>query len=393
MPPHRLAPLILVLLAGACGAPGPQGGPPPAGVNVAEVVQKKVREWDDFTGRLEAPERIEIRPRVTGYLAEVNFNEGALVKAGDLLFRIDDREYRAAVARAEADVARTEAAREAAQARARRVDRLLEAKAISTEDADTRTAEYRQAQAAVQGAKAALETARIDLDFTRITAPADGRVSRALVRPGNLVQSGGGGEPTLLTTLVSVDPLHVVFQGDERIYLKYQRLNRSGLRPSSREASNPVRVALADESDYPHDGHMDFVDNAIDPATGTITGRAVIPNPDGDLTPGMFVKLKLLGSGEYDALLIHERAIMTDQDRRYVYVVGEGNTAQRRDVVLGARVEGLRVVQSGLAAGDLVVVNGTQKIFFPGMPLQPTTVPMDDPEREPPPAPAAATGG
>lgn len=393
MTPRRICLLPILLLAGACSAPGGPGGPPPAGVNVAEVVQKKVREWDDFTGRLEAPERVEIRPRVTGYLAEVAFDEGALVKQGDLLFLIDDREYRAAVARAEAEVARSVAASEVAGSRARRVERLLEAKAISVEDADSRLAEYRQAQASVLAARAALETARIDLGFTRITAPADGRVSRALVRPGNLVQSGGGGEPTLLTTLVSVDPLHVVFQGDERIYLKYQRLNRSGLRPSSREASNPVRVALADESDYPHDGHMDFVDNAIDPATGTITGRAVIPNPDGDLTPGMFVRLKLLGSGEYDALLIHERAIMTDQDRRYVYVVGEGNTAQRRDVVLGARVEGLRVVQSGLAAGDQVVVNGTQKIFFPGMPLQPTTVPMDDPEREPPPPAAATTGG
>lgn len=393
MSPHRLVPLLLVLLASACGSSAPHGGPPPAGVNVAEVVQKKVREWDDFTGRLEAPERVEIRPRVTGYLAEVAFDEGALVKSGDLLFRIDDREYRAAVARAEAEVARTQAASEVARTRAQRVDRLLQAQAISTEDADSRAAEYRQALAAVQGAQAALETARIDLGFTRITAPADGRVSRALVRPGNLVQSGGGGEPTLLTTLVSVDPLHVVFQGDERIYLKYQRLNRSGLRPSSREARNPVRVALADESDYPHDGYMDFVDNAIDPQTGTITGRAVIPNPDGDLTPGMFVRLKLLGSGEYEALLIHERAIMTDQDRRYVYVVGEGNTAQRKDVVLGARVEGLRVVQSGLSPGDLVVVNGTQKIFFPGMPLQPTTVPMDDPEREPPPATAATQGG
>lgn len=384
---------LLVLLAVGCSRGAEPGAPPPAGVNVAEVVQKKVREWDDFTGRLEAPERIEIRPRVSGYLAEVAFEEGALVKAGDLLFRIDDRESRAAVSRAEAELARAEAASEAARSRAQRAGTLREAKAISVEDADTRIAEHRQAQAAVQAARAALETARIDLGFTRITAPSDGRVSRALVRPGNLVQSGGGPEPTLLTTLVSVDPLHVVFEGDERIYLKYQRLNRSGLRPSSREASNPVMVALADESDYPHAGHMDFVDNAIDPATGTIVGRAVIPNPDGDLTPGMFVRVKLLGSGEYEALLIHERAIMTDQDRRYVYVVGEGGTALRKDVVLGARIEGLRVVQSGLAAGDLVVVNGTQKIFFPGMPLQTTLVPMDDPERAPPAAAAPAAGG
>jgi multidrug efflux system membrane fusion protein len=384
---------LLVLLAVGCGRTGEPGAPPPAGVNVAEVVQKKVREWDDFTGRLEAPERVEIRPRVSGYLAAVAFEEGALVKAGDLLFRIDDREYRAAVSRAEAEVARAEATSEAARSRAQRAGTLREARAISVEDADTRVAEHRQAQAAVQAARAALETARIDLGFTRITAPSDGRVSRALVRPGNLVQSGGGGEPTLLTTLVSVDPLHVVFEGDERIYLKYQRLNRSGLRPSSREASNPVMVALADESDYPHAGHMDFVDNAIDPATGTIIGRAVIPNPDGDLTPGMFVRVKLLGSGEYEALLIHERAVMTDQDRRYVYVVGEGDTALRKDVVLGARIDGLRVVESGLSAGDRVVVNGTQKIFFPGMPLQATLVPMDDPERAPPAAATPATGG
>ena len=353
-------------------------------------MQKDVREWDDFTGRLEAPEHIEIRPRVSGYLAEVAFEEGAVVERGDLLFRIDDREFAAAVAQAQADLASREATRDLAAARARRAVTLRESDAISQEDADARQAEHRQAEAGVLAARAALDRARIDLGFTRITAPVAGRVSRALVRPGNVVQAGQGGAPTLLTTVVSIDPLHVVFDGDERIYLKYQRLNRAGLRPSSREAANPVQVALADESDYPHQGRMDFVDNAIDPATGTIIGRAVIPNPDGDLTPGMFVRVRLLGSGEYPALLIHDRAVLTDQDRRFVYLLGEGGRAERRDVVLGARIEGLRVVTEGLAAGDKVVVNGTQKIFFPGMPLAPTEVPMDDPERAPPPDAGAA---
>jgi multidrug efflux system membrane fusion protein len=370
-------------LTSACGGGGPPEFPPPD-VSVATVVQRPITEWDDYTGRIEAVESVEIRPRVAGYLAGVHYREGARVAKGDLLFTIDDREYVAAAAAAKADLARAEARAEVARQELMRAEQLIEARAVSRGELEARQAEQRQAEADVLAARARLARAELDVSFTRIRAPVAGRAGEARVRAGNLVNPGD----TLLTTVVSVDPVHVVFDGDERAYLRYQQIAREGGRPSSRDAPNPVLVGLAGEQGYPHRGEMDFVDNALNPATGTIRGRAVVPNPDGVLTPGLFARVRLLGASRADALLIHEQALLTDQDRRYVYVLGEGDVALRRDVALGPPVEGLRVVEQGLAPGDRVIVNGVRKIFFPGQRVNPREVPMDRPD-----APAAGETG
>lgn len=349
--------------------------PPPAGVGAAEVIVRPITEWDEFTGRLKAVNTVELQPRITGYLDAVHFDEGAIVKKGDLLFTIDDREYRATAESQRADVQRAETRVALAEQDLDRSERLAEARAVSVEELEQRRGELKQAKADLLAAEASLDAAELNLEFTRVTAPIDGRVGEALVRPGNLVSPAS----SVLTTIVSIDPIHVVFEGDERIYLKYQAQARSGTRPSSREVENPVHIGLASDSDFPFEGRMDFVDNQIDPATGTIRGRALIDNPDGYLIPGLFARVRLLGSGEYEALLIHEAAVLNDQDRKYVYVVTEEGQAVRRDITLGREVEGLRVVTSGLNAGEQIVVNGVRKIFFSGAPVAPTIVPMTDP--------------
>lgn len=392
----RLLPLagmlaVAAMLPGCGGSEQGGGGPPPAEVSVAEVVQRSITEWDEFTGRVAAVETVELRPRVAGYLAGVHFEDGAIVERGDLLFTIDDREYRAAVELSRANVERAATRVELAEQELARSEKLIAARAVSAEEFQQRQGELKQGKADLASARAELEAAELNLGFARITAPIRGRMGDALVDPGNLVTPG----ETLLATLVSIDPVHVLFEGDERIYLKYQAQARKGERPSSREAPNPVQVGLASDDDFPFRGTMDFVDNAVDPSTGTIRGRAILDNPDGLLIPGLFTRVRLLGSGEYDALLIHDMAVLTDQDRKYVYVVGDDNTAQRRDVELGRSVEGLRVVRSGLKPGERVVVNGVRKIFFPGAPVVPTEVPMSAP-RTPttgPDAPGSAAAG
>jgi len=374
--------MVLALLAACGGGGAPQQFPPPD-VSVATVVQKSVTEWDEFTGRVEAVDTVEVRPRVAGHLKGWHFREGGPVRAGDLLFTIDDREYVAAAEAARADVAGAEAEAQLAAQELKRAEELVGRKLIAERDLDAARARQQQAEAALLSALARRRQAELDLGFTRITSPIDGRAGAALVKPGNLVAPG----ETLLTTVVSTDPVYVVFDGDEAAYLRYQQMARSGERESSRDARNPVLVGLADEEGYPHQGEMDFVDNAVNPDTGTIRGRAVVPNPDGVFTPGLFARIRLLGASEVEALLIHEQAVLTDQDRRYVYIVGTDNTAQRRDVALGAHVEGLRIVESGLQPGDRVIVNGVRKIFFPGQPVNPREVPMDAPNQ---PAPEAA---
>lgn len=352
---------------------------PPAEVSAAPVLVRTVAEWDEFTGRIEAIERAEIRPRVAGTIVDVAFREGAMVRKGELLFRIDDRPYRAAVASAQADLARADARLALARSELARSNSLLAEKAVSAGEVEGRQNETRQAEADVLAARARLQQAELELSFTRIEAPIQGRVGAASLRVGNLV---GVGEP-LLTTVVSTDPVHVSFRGDERAYLRYQALAREGSRPSSRDAANPVRVALANEPGFPHEGRMVFVDNAVDPATGTILARAELANPDGLFTPGLFARVRLLGSGEREAVLIHPQAVMTDQDRRYVFVLATdeagGSIALRRDVVLGPDIDGLLVVEQGLAAGDRVVVNGMRRIFFPGAPVQAALVTMEAP--------------
>jgi multidrug efflux system membrane fusion protein len=385
---------VLVLIAcvlAACNRGGQGAGghgqmPPPPAVNVAAVVAKEVTLWDEFTGRIEAVDRVQVRPRVTGYLEKVNFIEGAVVKKGDVLFEIDNREYRAAHGRAVADIERAKARVLLAKRQLERAQQLVASKLTPRSEVDTREAEVSQAQADLAASQAAAEQTKLNVEFTRVISPIDGRVSKALVTPGNLVSSNAP-EATLLTTVVSIDPVYVSFEGDEQTYLRYQGLARDGSRPSSRDAKNPVRIGLADEQGYPHEGVMQFVDNELDANTGTIRARAVIENKEGLFTPGLFARVRLLGSGQQSVLLVNDRAVMTDQDRKYVYVLGPENRALRKDVKLGAQVEGLRVVTDGLAAGDNVLVNGLQKVFFPGMPVAPNTVPMDKPEQAPPQAP------
>jgi multidrug efflux system membrane fusion protein len=384
-PTSLTAAAIAALSLAACSGSGEQQGFPPPDVSVAAVVKKSVTEWDEYSGHVEAIDSAEIRPRVTGHLRRIHYAEGGMVKKGQLLFTIDDREYGAAADAARADTSRAEARVALAKEELTRAESLIAARAVSQGELDQRRMEAQQAEADLQAARAQLARAELNMEFTRVTAPFAGRAGAALVKPGNVVSPN----ETILTTVVSVDPVYVSFTGDERAYLRYQDLARAGNRESSRDARNPVLVGLANEEGYPHKGEMDFVDNALDPATGTIRARAVLPNPDGVFTPGLFARVRLLGGSRDNALLIHDQAVMTDQDRRFVYVIGEGNTAQRKDVRLGAHVEGLRVVESGLAPGDKVIVNGMRKIFFPGQPVNPRDVPMDQPD-QPPPAPAAA---
>ena len=366
-------------LLAACGG-GEQQQMPPPDVNVAPVVRKSVTEWDEYSGHVEAIEWAEIRPRVAGHLRGVHYEEGEMVEKGQLLFTIDSREYKAAADAAVADTSRAEARVALAQQELKRAEQLINERAISQGELDQRRMEAQQAEADVLAARASVTQARLNLDFTRINAPFAGRAGEALVKPGNLVAPN----TTLLTTLASVDPVYVSFVGDERAYLRYQDLVRSGNRESPRTSPTPILVGLANEEGFPHEGKMDFVANSLDPATGTIRVRAIVPNPDGRFTPGLFARVKLLGESKDNALLIHEQAVLTDQDRRYVYIVGDKNSAERRDVSLGPVVEGLRVVESGLKPGDKVIVNGMRKIFFPGQPVKPHAVPMDQPNLQPP---------
>lgn len=347
---------------------------PPAQVSAAQVVERTIVEWSEFTGRVEAVDSIEIRPRVAGYLDSVHFREGSIVEKGDLLFTIDPREYEAAAAAARANRERAETRLALAGQELARSEMLIEARAISREEFDQRTSELQQATADRNGAQADLIRAELNLSFARITAPIRGRIGAAVIKPGNLVAPG----ETLLTTLVSVDPVYVTFEADESVYLDLQ----AQLAEASRDSDDfrmPVQIGLGSDQAFPFEGELDFIDNQLDPATGTIRGRAILPNADGLLTPGLFARVRLFGHGEQDALLIHDMAILTDQDRKYVYVVSSDSLAERRDIEVGGLVDGLRVVTAGLSAEDRVVVNGVRRIFFPGMPLMPDTVPMDNP--------------
>ncbi len=380
----RYAAILALLVLAACGG-NEQQQPPPPDVSVAAVVKKSITQWDEYSGHVEAIDSAEIRPRIAGHLRRVHYKEGSIVEKGQLLFTIDNREYKAAADAARADASRAEARIALAKQDLARAETLITDRAVSQGELDQRRMEALQADADLLAARANLAQANLDLEFTRITSPIAGRAGEVLVKPGNLVAPN----ETLLTSVVSVDPVYVTFTGDERAYLRYQDLARAGNRESSRDVRNPVLIGLANEEGFPHKGEMDFVDNALNPETGTIRARAVLPNPEGMFTPGLFARVRLLGESQTDAMLIHEQAVLTDQDRRYVYIAGKENAAERRDVKLGPHVEGLVVVESGLKLGDKVIVNGMRKIFFPGQPVKPRVVPMDQPDL-PPPANAAA---
>ena len=367
------------------GQAPPGGMPPPPPVSVAAVIERNVKEYDEFSGRLEAVERVEIRPRVSGYIQSINFADGKEVKKGDLLFVIDPRPYQADLKRAEAELSASKSRAELSRTQMKRTAKLLEEKFISKEAYDERASGLGEAAANSRGAQAAVDSARLNLEFTQVRAPISGRVSRAEVTVGNLVSGGQAGVATLLTTVVSLDPIYAYFDGDEQIYLKYGAMARSGERASSRDVGNPIFMGLANESGFPHEGHMDFVDNKLDPATGTIRARAVFDNKDRMFTPGLFARLKLIGSGNYKAVLINDRAVGTDQSQKFVLVLGKENKVDYRPIKLGPMVDGLRVVKDGLKGGEQIVVIGLQRVR-PGMPVTPQKVTMENPE--PPPAAA-----
>jgi len=344
-------------------------------VSVAPALEREVTEWDEFTGRVEAVESVEIRPRVTGYIESVNFSEGSTVRKGDLLFVIDPRPYRAELSKAEAELARAVARSELAASDAARSKSLVDIKAVSREEYDTRVNASREATANVAAARAAVDATKLNLEFTRVTSPITGRVSKAAVTAGNLV-TGGSNAATLLTTVVSLDPIYVTFEGDEQIYLKYTALAQRGERQSSRDVANPVLMGLANETDYPRRGAMVFVDNQVDPRTGTIRARASFENKDGFLTPGLFARVKLLGHNSFQAVLVDDRAIGTDQSQKFVYVVDAENKVVYRPVKVGRLTDGLRIVLQGLQPGETVIVNGLQRVR-PGVVVAPERIAMD----------------
>jgi multidrug efflux system membrane fusion protein len=362
-----------LLLAGCGKAGGPQGPPPPQ-VSVAEVLVKQIKDWDEFTGRLQAVETVEIRPRVSGYIDKVTFTEGGLVKRGELLFVIDPRPYQAERDRAAADLKRSQTALDLSQVELARVQRLKDSGAVSQEELDQRKSTVAQAEANVAGSQAALDAAALNLNFTRVTSPVDGRVSRAEVTRGNLIAGGNNGG-TLLTSVVSIDPIYLYFDADEQSFLRYTQMAHSGEGLNSRDSGNPVHAGLANEEGFPHAGAVDFVDNQLNPQTGTIRARAVLPNKGGRLTPGMFARVQLLGSGEYSAILIEDRAVNTDQSQKYVLLLGANNQIEYRKVKLGRVIDGLRVVHEGLKSGDVIVVNGAQRVH-PGITVTPQRVTM-----------------
>jgi RND family efflux transporter MFP subunit len=348
---------VAVLSVGGCAARKPPA-PPPQSVAAALPLQRDVIDWDDYAGRFEAVQDVQLRPRVSGQITRVAFRPGVDVKAGELLFEIDPRPFRAALAHAEADTAKATAALANARSQLTRATELVAAQSISREEYEQKQADAQSAQADLEAARASVRTAALDLEFTSIRSPIAGRISDRRASVGDLVTSG----QTLLTRVVSVDPIWFSFDGAESFYLKYMRQDASGERKSSRYAANPVDIKLADEGDYRWHGQMSFVDNAIDQGSGTIRAHATVPNPRGLLVPGMFGRARLLGSGAYPAVLIPDEAIVTDQTRRFVYVVGREKTVAVRNVETGPLVQGLRVVKAGLGPTDTVVLDGLARL-------------------------------
>lgn len=335
-----------------------------ATVDIAAVVSRAITEWQQYSGRLEAVERVEIHPQVSGILTAVHFKDGSLVKKGDLLFTIDPRPFAAEVARAEAQLAGAEARAAYTAGDLARGERLLADNAIARRDFEEKQNAAREAGANLQAAKAALKLSQLNLEYTRITAPISGRVSRAEVTVGNLVAPDNG---PALTSLMSADRIYAAFDVDEQSYLKV--IN------GAKGKALPIHLGLADNSDFALEGRLSSVDNRLDSSSGTIRLRALVDNPDGRLLPGLYARIRLGGASQREALLIDEKAVGTDQDKRFVLVVGANNQATYREVRLGNMQDGLRIVDSGLQAGERIVVNGLQRVR-PGDTVQPQLVPM-----------------
>src|SRR5437016_637881 len=360
--------MTLVLFAG-CSRPNAQQSPPPPTVTVAPPERRDVIEWEEFTGRTEAVESVEVRPRVSGYIREVRFQSGQSVRKGDVLFVIDPRWHQAEFDRRQAEFDQAKVRLENAKREADRTPQLLASKAISTEESDARQARYQEAKAALLAAQAALDSAKLDLEYTQVRAPIDGRVSRALLTEGNYV-SGVAGSTTLLTTIVSVDPIYVYADIDENSLLKFNGLSQSNKLETDSDGKIPVELQLADEREFPHRGYIESLDNRLDPNTGSILLRAVFPNPDGRIVPGLFARIRVPLSERRPAVLVDERAIGTDQAQKFVLTLTSTNTVAYQSVTLGPVIGGQRVIRSGLEGGEKMVVNGLQRVR-PGRPVTP----------------------
>ncbi len=364
--------IALLLLAGCQKKASPPQAPPPPTVTVSRPVLSQVVEWDDYPARLEALDMVEIRARVSGYLESIHFTDGVEVKKGDLLFVIDPRPYKAELDHAEAELQRAQTRLELADNDLERADRLLKSKAISGEEADARSKAKREAEAALVSARATVAASKLNVDFTQITAPISGRIGRKMMTEGNLVNANQG-QSSMLTTIVSLDPIYCYFDADEQAALKYQKLIREGKVKNGDSQRMPCELELANETDFPHKGVIDFLDNRVDTTTGTLRIRGVFPNPGPDhvLQPGFFAKLRVPGSDSYPALLVPEQAISTDQGQKFVLTVNGQNIVERRNVKLGPELKGQRVVHQGIGSNDWVIVNGLMSAR-PGAPVNPS---------------------
>lgn len=355
-----LAVLLAVASVSGCDQASSQTqAAPVAQVQVTAVQPREINTWDAFTGRIAAIDSVEVRPRVSGYITRIAYTEGREVKRGDLLFVIDPRPYQATLQSAQARLERARASVVLTEAQSNRAQRLLQSNAVSRDDAETRQAAFLQSKADVHEAEAQVARARLDLEFTEVRAPVAGRVSRAELTLGNLAVA----DQSLLTSVVSQDPVYVYFDPDEQAWARYQD-------QFARQGNLAVRLGLAGGQDFPYQGVVDFFDNQVNSGTGTLRARAVVRNPQRRLTPGLYARVQLSGNAGRQALLVDDKAVLTDQNRKYVYVLGEGSTAERREVIPGRMHEGLRVIETGLVAGDQVIVGGLQRIYYPGAPVQ-----------------------
>jgi multidrug efflux system membrane fusion protein len=352
-------------------APQPGQGQLP-NVKIAQPLSQEVTEWDEYTGRIEAVNSVDVRARVSGYLEKVNFKAGDKVHKGDLLFQIDPKPFSAQLNYAEAELERAKSRHELAKNDLARAERLFRAKAISEEEHDSRSKGLREAVAAVQSAQANVSTARLNLEFTQVRSPIDGRIGRELITAGNVV-SGGGADATLLTFIVSTAPVYVYVDVDERSVLKYRRQAQKDGRGSLGDERTPVELAVADELNFPHQGHLDYISPREDAATGTLTLRGVFANPDELLSPGFFARMRIRGSAPYPAVLLPDRAIGTDQAQSFVWVVNQENQVEYRTVVLGAHIGQSRVIIKGLKPEEWTVIEGIQKLK-PGIKVNPERI-------------------
>ena len=353
--------LLTVALAGCGEKPQQAAAAAAPPVTVAQPVKRTVTDWDEFTGRFEAVEEVQVRARVGGYVTSVEFKDGDMVHTGDLLYVIDSRPFEAVAEQADGQLSDARAKAELAKRDLDRGLALVQTSAVSEQLVDQRRQALQAAHAAEMQAEGALKAAQLNIEFTHVLAPITGRVSRHLVSVGNLVQGSDNGGSTLLTTIVSMDPIYIYFDVDEATYLKNNKLWFEGKRPSSRDTANPVQVTLTGETKPSHEGHMDFLDNRLDVSTGTLRSRAVIPNHDLSILPGQFGRVRLIGSSPYEALLVPDTAVATDQSRKIVFVVKDDDTVEARSVVLGPLDGGLRVVREGLKPEDRVIVDGIQR--------------------------------